>query len=85
MQKCSARLLPRIRVGLHDLKRSHYDCVWDLANEIATPRQVGLAMTKRSGLLRASPVNWTTTSLNNLVFVVMVKIYNSPQVKRYGN
>jgi hypothetical protein len=28
-------------VGLHDLERSHYDCVWNLANEIATPRQVG--------------------------------------------
>jgi len=23
-------------MGLHDLKRSHYDCVWNLANEIAT-------------------------------------------------
>jgi hypothetical protein len=40
-QKCSARLQPRARVGLHDLKRSHYDYVWNLANEIATPRQVG--------------------------------------------
>jgi hypothetical protein len=28
-------------VGLHELERSHYDCVWNLAAEIATPRQVG--------------------------------------------
>jgi len=43
---CSARLLlavrlrqasqPRAGEGPHDLKRSHYNCVWNLANEIAT-------------------------------------------------
>jgi len=33
-KKCSARLQPRARAELHDLKRSHYDCVWDPADEI---------------------------------------------------
>jgi len=37
-QKCSARLPPCATMGLHDLKRSHYDCVWNLANEIAALR-----------------------------------------------
>jgi len=36
--KCSARLEPRVRVRLHDLKRSHYDCVSSLDNEIDTLR-----------------------------------------------
>ena len=40
-QKCSIRLQSRARVELYDLKRSHYDCVCNLANEIATPQQVG--------------------------------------------
>jgi len=40
--KCSARLQPRARAISHDLKRSHYNYVLNLAVEIAAPRQVGV-------------------------------------------
>jgi len=36
-EKCSARLYPRAREEWHDLKRSHYNCICNLVDGIATP------------------------------------------------
>ena len=53
-------------MGLYDLKRSHYDCVCNLANEIATPRQVGarndtpFCHCGRKGFLHASKLERST-------------------------